>query len=309
MPRKAAVHLAFGVFALLEVAQVVRFGGFERWPGAALALACLALVHYSADALCERSPAWLLAGGWLVACTPFAFWAAVSPDVAASALFALGAALLLHRGRAVPAALACAALAALQPHGVLFAPAVGAQGLWMRRRDGEEPAWLRPFARASLLATPLAALHWVVPKLASLPAGAGAVAYLHDALAGYLPVPVIVLAVASLSFRGGEGALFAVPPALGVAPIMYVMACGGDPAPLYRPFMTVVPLAFLLAAAGLETVLGLIGPFLSGLDRGAAVVGVLVCALQLHHVPAEHAPGVLKSRERKTSAIFWNSPP
>ena len=310
MPRRAAVHLAFGVFALMFCVQLARFGGLAPDPralaGAAGALACLALVHYTASALCERTPAWLLAGGFLASCAPFAFHAARAPAAPAAALFALATLLALHRGHPRAAACAAAALVALRPEAVLVVPALVLHALWTRHRDGETPPWLRPFALGALLLT-AAVVAVLGPRFP--PPGPGAAAYLHDVMAAYLPVPVLVLAVAALSFRAAEGALFTTPPAVGLAVLAFTCATGGDPAPLYRPFMTLVPLAFLLAAAGLETVLGLIGSLLSSLDRGAAVAGLLICALQLNHVPADQAQAVLSSREQKLPRNSWNSPP
>lgn len=299
MSRRAAVHLAFAVLALVTHAQCARFWdlglahaelrGLLRIAGAAAAMVCVATVHYTADALCERSVAWLVAGTWLAACSPFMLWAVADPRTVMAAVLTLAMVLLLHWKRPVLAGVAAGALALARPESALLPLLTCLHGLWLRHRDAETPPWLPRFSASALPLTALAltAIGWRAPAQ-----GSGAIPYFHDALAGYLPVPVLVLSVAALSFRGSEGPLFTVPPVLLAGQIAITLATAGDPWPLYRPFMTLAPLAFLLASAGLETVLGLIGPFLSGLDRGAAVLGIALCALQLHHIPADHAAAV-----------------
>lgn len=281
---------------------------WARLLGLACALASLALVHQVALGLCDRSMAWLVAGTWLAACTPFALWAVGGLETPLQALLLLAIPLALHRGWPAAAALASLGLAAARPEGTLLAWLTIAHGLWLRHRDGRTPAWLPRYAAGSiaLISTFHAARFMLcgtlIPRhVMTLPAGgtaqlASAASYGYGALVGYLPVPVLVLAAAALSFRSSEGPLFTLPPVLILGQLAGLALVGGDWLPLYRLLVPFAPLVFLLAAAGLETVLGLIGPFLSRLDRGVAVAGITLCALKLHAVPVDQT-ALLRQQE------------
>ena len=308
MARPAAPHLVFVLLAIAMLAQVRRFVGLapdvELWSllvGLVCGLAALALVHHAAVQLCERSPAWLVAGAWLAACSPFALWALGGLEEPLYALALVTLPLALHRGVPVLAAAAALALAACRPEGSLLVALVLAHGIHLAYRDGQRPPWLTRFAlvatpavmalqavRFMVLGAHLPALH--APELASV---AG---YFYGALVTYLPVPVLVLGAAAISFRGSEGPLFTLPPLLVAGQLFAVAVAGGDARPLYRLLVPLAPLAFLLAAAGLETVLGLIGPFLSRLDRAAALAGIVLCALKLAAVPADQLIALEQAR-------------
>jgi arabinofuranosyltransferase len=275
--------------------------------GLSAGLAALALAHLTARSLCDRpgSVSWTLAGGWLAASSAFAAWCVGGLETPLYALLVLAFPVALHRGYPRLAGVLAALLPATRPEGSLVVAAVLLGAWWQRRRDGPDTnPWLVPFAQVAI---PLVLLvhgtRWAmfghfmpntVAAKATMATGRSlsALGYLHGAFVVYLPVPVLVLASAALSFRASEGPLFTVPPWIALAQLAVVAGVGGDWMPLYRLLIPLVPLTFVLAAAGLETVLGLIGPFLARMDRVAALVGVILCAMKLAVVPLEEATHV-----------------